>query len=285
FVELCTRLVEDFEVEYERLWRTVGLSVDWAYLYRTIAPDVTRTSQLAFLQLVARGDAFRVEAPTLWDVDFQTSLAQADLVDKELPGAYHKIKFSDLEIETTRPELIPACVALVAHPDDARYQPRFGTTVRSPLFNVEVPVVAHELADPEVQARYDELAGKTAKQAQRRIVEMLQESGDLVGDPRPITHAVKFWENGKSPLEIVTTRQWFIKFPAKDVLLKRAEELEFHPEFMRVRLQNWIEGLQGDWNITRQRFFGVPFPIWYPVGSDGEVDWSSPIGAPIAALP
>src|SRR5581483_6285819 len=230
FVELCTRLVEDFEVEYERLWRTVGLSVDWAYLYRTIAPDVTRTSQLAFLQLVARGDAFRVEAPTLWDVDFQTSLAQADLVDKELPGAYHKIKFSDLEIETTRPELIPACVALVAHPDDARYQPRFGTTVRSPLFNVEVPVVAHELADPEkgtgiamictfgdqtdvtwwrelnlpvrsvmgrngrlvpvewddpeVQARYDELAGKTAKQAQRRIVEMLQESGDLVGDPR-----------------------------------------------------------------------------------------------------
>ena len=331
FVELCTRLVEDFEREYERLWRTVGLSVDWAYLYRTIAPDVTCTSQRAFLELVARGDAFRVEAPTLWDVDFQTSLAQADLVDKELPGAYHKIKFSDLQIETTRPELIPACVALVAHPDDARYQPRFGTTVRSPLFDVEVPVVAHELADPEkgtgiamictfgdqtdvtwwcelslpvrsvmgrngrlvpvtwddpdVQARYDELAGKTAKQAQARIVEMLRESGDLVGEPRPITHAVKFWENGKRPLEIVTTRQWFIRFPPKDTLMKRAGELEFHPEFMRVRLQNWIEGLQGDWNITRQRFFGVPFPIWYPVGSDGEVDWEAPITAPVDALP
>ena len=331
FVELCTRLVEDFEVEFERLWRTIGLSVDWDYLYRTIAPDVTRTSQLAFLQLVEGGDAFRVEAPTLWDVDFQTSLAQADLVDKEMPGAYHKIKFSDLVIDTTRPELIPACVALVAHPDDPRYQPRFGTTVRSPLFNVEVPVVAHELADPEkgtgiamictfgdqtdvtwwrelslpvrsvmgrngrlvpvawddpeAQARYDELAGKTAKQAQTRIVEMLRESGDLVGEPRPITHAVKFWENGKRPLEIITTRQWFIKFPAKDTLMKRAGELEFHPEFMRVRLQNWIEGLQGDWNITRQRFFGVPFPIWYPVGSDGDVDWQSPITAPVDALP
>ena len=331
FVELCTRLVEDFEAEYERLWRTVGLSVDWDYLYRTIAPDVTRTSQFAFLQLVERGDAFRVEAPTLWDVDFQTSLAQADLVDKELPGAYHKIKFSDIEIDTTRPELIPACVALVAHPDDARYQPRFGTTVRTPLFNVEVPVVAHELADPEkgtgiamictfgdqtdvtwwrelglpvrsvmgrngrlvpvtwddpeVQARYDELAGRTSKQAQRRIVEMLRESGDLVDEPRPITHAVKFWENGKSPLEIITTRQWFIKFPPKADLMKRADELQFHPEFMRVRLQNWIEGLQGDWNITRQRFFGVPFPIWYPVGDDGEVDWQSPISAPTDALP
>ncbi|MEY2470689.1 MAG: valyl-tRNA synthetase [Actinomycetota bacterium] len=331
FVELCRRLTEELEDEFEQLWRTVGLSCEWSYLYRTIGKDVSGISQRAFLQLVERGDAFRLEAPTLWDVDFQTSLAQADLEDRELAGAYHKIKFSDIEIETTRPELIPACVALVAHPDDDRYKARFGTTVRSPLFDVEVPVLAHELAqpdkgtgiamictfgdqtdvvwwrelglpvrsimgrngrllplewdDPEVQARYDELAGRNAKQAQKRIVDMLRESGDLVGDPKPITHAVKFWENGKSPLEIVTTRQWFIKFPPKEKLLQRANELHFHPEFMRVRLQNWIEGLQGDWNITRQRFFGVPFPVWYPVGDDGEVDWHTPITAPLDALP
>ncbi|MEY2397045.1 MAG: valyl-tRNA synthetase, partial [Actinomycetota bacterium] len=331
FVELCTRLVEDFEIEFERLWRTIGLSVDWKYLYRTISPDVTRVSQAAFLQLVDRGDAFRVEAPTLWDVDFQTSLAQADLEDREMAGAYHKVMFSDIAIETTRPELIPACVALVAHPDDERYKARVGTTVRSPLFNVEVPVLAHELAepdkgsgiamictfgdqtdvtwwrelnlpvrpimgrngrllpvewdDPEVQARYDTIAGRNAKQAQRLIVEMLRESGDLVGDPKPISHAVKFWENGKSPLEIITTRQWFIKFPSKDALLKRTGELQFHPEFMRVRLENWIEGLQGDWNITRQRFFGVPFPVWYPLDADRQVDWETPIPATPDMLP
>ena len=221
---------------------------------------------------VERGEAFRLEAPTLWDVDFKTSLAQADLEDREMAGAYHRIKFSDIEIDTTRPELIPACVALVAHPDDERYKPRFGTTVRSPLFNVEVPVLAHELADPEkgtgiamictfgdqtdvmwwreldlpvrsVMGRDGRLVpielgrpgspgalrragGQDAKQAQKRIVEMLHESGDLVGDPKPITHAVKFWENGKRPLEIVTTRQWFIKFPTKEVLLDRGTRAE-----------------------------------------------------------
>ncbi len=331
FVELCTRLTEELEDEYERLWRTIGLSVDWNYLYRTIGSDVTRTSQTAFLQLVEQGNAFRVEAPTLWDVDFQTSLAQADLEDREMSGAYHKIMFSDIAIETTRPELIPACVALVAHPDDERYKARFGTTVRSPLFNVEVPVLAHELAepdkgsgiamictfgdqtdvtwwrelglpvrsimgrngrllpvewdDPDVQARYDTISGRNTKQAQKLMVEMLRESGDLVGEPKPISHAVKFWENGKSPLEIITTRQWFIKYPSKQKLLERANELNFHPEFMRVRLQNWIEGLQGDWNITRQRFFGVPFPIWYPMNAEGEVDWEAPIAATPDMLP
>ncbi len=331
FVELCSRLTEELEEEFLRLWSTIGLSVDWSYLYRTIGSDVSRVSQLAFLRLVERGDAFRLEAPTLWDVDFQTSLAQADLEDREVAGAYHRITFSDIEIDTTRPELIPACVALVAHPDDDRYKVRFGTTVRSPLFNVEIPVMAHELAepdkgtgiamictfgdqtdvvwwrelnlpvrsimgrdgrliaaewdDPEAKAHYDELAGKSAKQAQKRIVEMLRESGDLVGEPRPITHAVKFWENGKRPLEIVTTRQWFIRFPPKEKLLQRTQELAFHPEFMRVRLENWINGLVGDWNVTRQRFFGVPFPIWYPVDADGEVDWNSAIAADAAALP
>jgi valyl-tRNA synthetase len=331
FVELCAELTVELEQEYRETWSQAGLSVDWSYLYRTIGSDVTKVSQLAFLRLLERGDTYRVDAPTLWDVDMKTSLSQADLEDKEIPGAYHRIRFSDIEIDTTRPELIPACVALVAHPDDERYQARFGTTVRSPLFGVEVPVLAHELADPEkgtgiamictfgdatdviwwreldlpvrsvmgrdgrllpvewddpgAQGAYDELAGKTAKQAQARIVELLAESGDLIGEPRPITHAVKFWEHGTRPAEIVTTQQWFIRFPPKDVLLKRGRELRWHPDFMQVRYENWVEGLAGDWNITRQRFFGVPFPVWYPVGDDGEPDWTAPIAAPAEQLP
>jgi valyl-tRNA synthetase len=331
FVELCAELTVELEQEYRETWSAVGLSVDWSYLYRTIGSDVTKISQLAFLRLLDRGETYRVDAPTLWDVDMKTSLAQADLEDKEIPGAYHRIRFDDIEIDTTRPELIPACVALVAHPSDERFQARFGTTVRTPLFGVEVPVLAHELADPEkgtgiamictfgdatdvvwwreldlpvrsvmgrdgrllpvewddprAREAYDELAGKTAKQAQARIVELLRESGDLVGEPRPITHAVKFWEHGTRPAEIVTTRQWFIRFPPKDVLLKRGRELRWHPDFMQVRYENWVEGLAGDWNITRQRFFGVPFPVWYPVGHDGEPDWTAPIAAPAERLP
>ncbi len=339
FVELCAQFTVELEERFRLLWSRVGLSVDWDYLYRTIGGDVTSVSQLAFLRLLDRDLAYRVDAPTLWDVDFRTAIAQAELEDKEIPGAYHRIRFAggepgnrgDVEIETTRPELIPACVALVAHPDDDRFKPRFGTTVRTPLFNAEVPILAHKLADPEkgsgvamictfgdttdvvwwreldlpvksvmghdgrlvpmewddpdAQAAYDQLAGKNSKQAQKQIVELLRESGDLIGEPRPITHAVKFYEKGTRPLEIVTNRQWFIRYPAKEVLLERGDELEWHPDFMRLRYRNWVEGLSGDWNITRQRFFGVPFPVWYPVRNDGEVDWTSPIKAAVERLP
>ena len=158
FIELCARLTAEDEKVFEHLWRYLGLSVDWAMTYATIGRRAQRMSQLSFLRLLQRGLAYQLEAPTLWDVDFRTAVAQAELEDREQPGAYHRIRFATagsaspvefVEIDTTRPELIPACVALVAHPDDERYKPLFGTEVVTPLFGVRVPVRAHALADPE----------------------------------------------------------------------------------------------------------------------------------------
>jgi valyl-tRNA synthetase len=344
FIELCERLTIEDEKQFEVLWRTLGLSVDWTQTYRTIGPDSLATSQLAFLGNVERGEAYQAMAPTLWDVTFRTAVAQAELEDKEVPAAYHRVSFlkpdgSTIEIETTRPELLPACVALVAHPDDERYKPLFGTTVRTPLFDVEVPVLAHHLAQkdkgsgiamictfgdvtdvvwwreldlpnraimgfdgriiaeaPEAivsgegQAAYAQLAGKTVFSAKQAVVELLRASGDLIGEPRPIVHAVKFFEKGDKPLEIVSTRQWYIRNGARDEklrarLLSHGNDLQWHPEFMRVRYENWVNGLTGDWLISRQRFFGVPLPVWYPLDADANPVFDEPILATREMLP
>src|SRR5262249_1781416 len=154
FIELCERLTAEDERAFEQLWRYLGLSVDWSMTYATIGRRAQRVSQLSFLRLLQRGLAYRLDAPTLWDVDFRTAVAQAELEDREIPGAYHRVRFAQedggsVEIETTRPELIPGCVALVAHPDDPRYRERFGRHAVTPLFGVRVPIRAHPLADQQ----------------------------------------------------------------------------------------------------------------------------------------
>ncbi|MFT6972947.1 MAG: valyl-tRNA synthetase [Pontimonas sp.] len=330
FIALCEELTREDEKQFEDLWRALGLSVDWSLTYRTIDDHSQAVAQRAFLRNLTRGEAYRADAPTLWDITFRTAVAQAELEDREQPSAYHRVAFhptsgsEDVVIVTTRPELIAACVALVAHPDDERYQALFGTTVTSPLFGVEVPVMAHHLAQKDkgtgiamvctfgdvtdvvwwrelglptrpilgkdgrivadtppwvksdqAQASFAELSGKTVFSAKAATVDMLRASSELHGEPENMVHPVKFFEKGDKPLEIVTTRQWYVSNGAKNkdlsqTLLTRGEQVSFHPDFMRVRYENWVNGLSGDWLISRQRFFGVPIPVWYPLDTDGE---------------
>ena len=356
FVELCERLTVEDEKHFEDLWRHLGLSVDWTQNYQTIGTRARKVAQAAFLRNLERGEAYQAEAPGLWDVTFQTAVAQAELESREYPGFYHRLAFHitdparaaeaaaagapvedgvDVCIETTRPELLPACVALIAHPDDERYKPLFGTTVASPVFGVEVPVLPHPEAEmdkgagiamcctfgdttdidwwrdlnlplrtvlrkdgrlqtetpewittDEGREAFAELAGKTTFSAREALVARLEASGEMRGEPQKTMRQTNFFEKGDKPLEIVTSRQWYIRNggkpwvnPATDKdlneeLIERGKELEFHPDFMRVRYENWVRGLNNDWLVSRQRFFGVPFPLWYRVNDSGKVDYT-----------
>ncbi|MCA4131256.1 valine--tRNA ligase [Arthrobacter sp. M4] len=336
FIELCEELAVEDEKVFENLFRTLGLSVDWRLTYRTIDDNSRAVSQRAFLANLAAGDAYIAEAPTLWDVTFRTAVAQAELEDRDMPSAYYRYPFftedgDKVFVETTRPELLAACAALVANPDDERYQPLFGKKVKSPLFDVELEVRSHPLAksdkgsgiamvctfgdltdvtwwrelqlptraivgrdgriSPETpewittnagREAYAAIAGKTVFSAKEAVVEMLTEASLLDGEPKKIVHPVNFYEKGDKPLEVVTSRQWYIRNGGRDEdrrerLIQRGHEIDFHPSFMRSRYENWIAGLNGDWLVSRQRFFGVPIPVWYALDAQGNPDFENPI--------
>lgn len=304
FIEKCLQVSQEAERDYQALWQRLGLSIDWRYTYRTIEERCRRISQRSFLDLYRRGLAYHQEAPTLWCPECRTAIAQAELNDLERSTEFVFLNFhlengASLPIATTRPELLPACVAIFVHPEDQRYQALIGQRAQVPLFQQWVTILADAGADPEkgsgavmcctfgdsidvnwqrlhalpliqaidraghMTAQAGRFAGMPVVEARQQIKETLQAAGVLL-HRQPTLQSVRVHERCDTPIEYLTVPQWFIRvLDFKEELLKAGEELTWHPEYMRARYRAWVENLSWDWCISRQRYFGVTFPVWY----------------------
>ncbi len=346
FVKTCLLQTREDQKKYKELWQNLGLSVDWNQTYETISPYVQNVSQRSFLDLYQKGFVENRLAPVFWDTQFQTAVAQADIEDREKQGFYYNIRFKimgeegEFIISTTRPELLPACVAVAAHPEDDRYKKFFYKKALTPLLSVPVPILPSTHADPEkgtgilmictfgdmedvrfwqkingskltkqnlpirqiidesgfikdiqfkktsdslfvsedpesANKHYAKLKGLRVKQARSAIVKILSETKELASKPLSTEQFIKFYEKGEYPLELIPTRQWYVKImDYKNELIDQGRKIQWHPVSMLKRYEQWVEGLNQDWCISRQRFFGVPFPVWYSIDDKGEVNYN-----------
>jgi valyl-tRNA synthetase len=304
FIEACHKVSEEEERNYEALWRRLGLSVDWRYTYRTIDERSRRISQLSFLHLHRKGLTYREETPTIWCPECHTAIAQADLEDLErgsmsITLAFRREDHEVLPIMTTRPELLPACVAVFVYPHDQRFRAWVGQQVTVPRFGHQVPVLEDPAVDPEkgtgavmcctfgdatdvawwythdlplkmviepggrLSTAAGSFAGLSVPEARRQIIQVLEDRGSVL-DRQQIDQSVRVHERCDTPVEYIVTQQWFVRLlEFKEEFLEAGEQVVWHPSHMKARYRAWVENLCWDWCISRQRTFGVPFPLWY----------------------